>query len=54
MTYYESWQKEKYGNILPNSNEQPNDYENEIERYIKSGDNTLRDDTDRQSNKNDG
>ena len=31
MTYYEIWQQNKYGNILPNSNEQPNEYENETQ-----------------------
>lgn len=54
MTYYEIWQKEKYNNILPNSNEQPNEYENETERYFKSSIDTSEINYYKQSTKNDG
>lgn len=30
MTYYETWQLEKYGNILPNSDQQPGDEQDQV------------------------
>lgn len=30
MTYYQQWQLEKYGNILPNSDQQPDDEQDSV------------------------